>query len=490
MAHFGERVEEGVGDEVLAGLVASRLRASCCLVVMDNVETLLTAEGRRWQDEGYGQFLLDWLGEPGRSVVMVTSREEPDVPNNLMRYCRWHSLDGLAVEAGVALLDELGVLGEKDAVSAFVTEANGHPLLLKLVAGWLLVEEPEEPRLEYLNQDVDGLNVFEFVGAHRGQPETSVRKILEATLNRLPAQMRELLPALSLYRLPFSLAAAQVMSSESLTEADLQRLTKRALLQSKKQTVDGKRIRLFEFQPLVQRYLRAGADSAGHYKAVEHYQQVRKPSLGTSDDLADTVAYQEIFHHYCELNEHARALATIRFLTDENERYSSCDMVLQLRGHNAVRLTLYERLIQCWRPEDDDERRMQGDALQAMGDVLQFLDRRDEAVENYDEALGIYRQVGDRLGEANTLKAMGRSQENIQKGIAYLQSAQALYEQIGDIYSQGVNLFYLGGMYAQLDQLDKAVAAFEKAISMGQEIDFLPLVEAAENVLNQLRTEN
>ncbi|MEM6450663.1 MAG: tetratricopeptide repeat protein [Cyanobacteria bacterium P01_D01_bin.105] len=609
MAHFGERVEDSTGDEALAQMAANRLRERACVVVMDNLETLLTAANRRWIDKGYERFLLDWLGEPGHSVVVLTSREEPEIPNNLGRYCRWCDLVGLTVNAGAALLRDLGVRGEHAAMAAFVAEAGGHPLLLKLTAGWLWAEEPEAPRLEYLDRDVDGLNLFEYVGAHRSDPETSVRKILEVTLDRLPAPMRALLPGLSLYRLPFGLDAARVMGADdALSEAELQRLTKRALLQSKKVTLNGERVRLFEFQPLVQRYLRgvakrARTDGAGHSKAIEYYQQRRQP-LGSEDGLAETVPYQEIFHHYCELGEYAQALATIRVQTDEQDRYSSCDMVLQLRGHNAVRLALYERVVAEWHPEGDQALDLRGDALKAMGEVLQFLnrrdeaienydqalglyrqvgsrlgeantlqamgevlqflkrsseaienydqalglyrqvgsrlgeantlramgevlqflnrrdeaiesydqalglyrqvgdrlgeantlramgevlqflDRRDEAIENYDQALGIYRQVGDRLGEANTLRAMGRSQDNIAQGIDYLLLAQTLYEQIGALYSQGVNLYYLGGMYTQTQQHSEAVSAYTAAAALGKQINFAPLTQAAEKELN------
>ncbi|MEO1619449.1 MAG: tetratricopeptide repeat protein, partial [Cyanobacteria bacterium J06632_3] len=157
--------------------------------------------------------------------------------------------------------------------------------------------------------------------------------------------------------------------------------------------------------------------------------------------------------------------------------------VLQLRGYNAVRLTLYESLLTGWHPKTDEEAELRADALQAMGDVLQFLDRRDDAIENYDQALAIYRQVGDRLGEANTLQAIGLVQTDLAKGVECLQAAQVLYEQIGSLYGQGVNLYYLGGLHAQQEQSESAATAWQQAISCGQQINFSPLIEAAEKAL-------
>ncbi|MEL7359755.1 MAG: tetratricopeptide repeat protein, partial [Cyanobacteria bacterium J06560_6] len=415
MAHFGQRVEDSVGDGRLAQMVVKQLQGVRCLLILDNVETLLAADNRQWLDAGYGRFWLGWLSEPGQSVVLVTSREEPDVANNLRRFCRWLPLTGLDTQPGIALLRSLGVMGDRQVLDEFVTLADGHPLLLKLAAGWLMVEEPDEPDIEYLKK-ANGLNVFGLVGAHRGQPETTVQEILEATLGRLPGQMAALLPGLSVYRLPFSRAAAVAMEPEteaetrSITVEALRKLVKRSLLQEKRQSVEGKRVWLFWFQPLVQRYLQQRADSGVHRRAIEYYQRTSKVLAATGDVEASveaTVPYREIFHHYCELGQYASALTTIRMPSNEAERYSSCDMVLQLSGYNPIRLALYERLVGQWQPTDDTEKDLFANTLKAQGDVLQFLDRRDEALENYEQALGIYRQVGARLGEANTLQAQG-----------------------------------------------------------------------------------
>ncbi|MGC1310523.1 MAG: hypothetical protein WA885_25100 [Phormidesmis sp.] len=320
-------------------------------------------------------------------------------------------------------------------------------------------------------------------------------QILAATLARLPEQMAALLPGLSVYRRPFSRAGAAAMGSEEVTVAALRKLVKRLILQAKRQQVGDERIWLFEFQPLVQRYLQAQATGEAHWRAIAYYQSIKSPILSATnkpeattatDKLEATIPYQEIFHHYCELGEYAIALDFIRTQTDEEDRYSSCDMVLQLSGYNATRLSQYERLTQQWQPNNDEGNRLFSDALQAQGDVLQFLDRRDEAIANYAAALAIYRQVGARLGEANTLQAQGLLQADAQQGVAYLQLAQTLYEQIGSLYGQGVNLFYLGQRYGQLQQSDASIAAFQAAASLGEQIDFAPLVEFAQKAIEEL----
>jgi tetratricopeptide (TPR) repeat protein len=80
--------------------------------------------------------------------------------------------------------------------------------------------------------------------------------------------------------------------------------------------------------------------------------------------------------------------------------------------------------------------------LQAIGDVHNFRKELDDALASYQKALDLFRQVGDRLGEANTLLALAPFSENAEEvfGIAL-----SLYEGIGDQYSLARGLFY----YAQ-----------------------------------------
>ena len=73
----------------------------------------------------------------------------------------------------------------------------------------------------------------------------------------------------------------------------------------------------------------------------------------------------------------------------------------------------YARAIEIYRQVGD--RLGEANTLKAIADVLQFKKQTDEALENYARAIEIYRQVGDspslerlrqRLGEANTLYAI------------------------------------------------------------------------------------
>ena len=65
----------------------------------------------------------------------------------------------------------------------------------------------------------------------------------------------------------------------------------------------------------------------------------------------------------------------------------------------------YEAALGLFRAVGD--RLGEANVLKAQGDVLAFQKRNDEALAKYEAALGLFRAVGARLGEANVLKAQG-----------------------------------------------------------------------------------
>ncbi len=72
---------------------------------------------------------------------------------------------------------------------------------------------------------------------------------------------------------------------------------------------------------------------------------------------------------------------------------------------------------------------------ETLGDVQRRQNQYDAALESYDAALGLYRAVGDRRGEANTLKGTGNVQAALRQYDAALESyaaALALYRVVSD----------------------------------------------------------
>ncbi|MBN3942569.1 tetratricopeptide repeat protein, partial [Nostoc sp. NMS9] len=130
----------------------------------------------------------------------------------------------------------------------------------------------------------------------------------------------------------------------------------------------------------------------------------------------------------------------------------------------------------------------EANTLIAIGDVLQFLKRSTEALERYETALAFYREIGDRLGEANTLQAIGILQENLTLGLEYCEVALELYTQIGDKYSQSRNLIYFTSeILLKLGRQKEAVDALNRAIDLARKIPYEIFVEDAIAKLQEIQ---
>lgn len=116
------------------------LRQKRCLLILDNVETILSA-GQPGQYrpgyEGYGQLFKEIGGVPHQSCLLLTSREKPReiVPlEGKQQSVRTLLLKGLNLEAGRELFLYKGAFVGTDAEwERLVTHYSGNPLALKLL---------------------------------------------------------------------------------------------------------------------------------------------------------------------------------------------------------------------------------------------------------------------------------------------------------------------------------------------------------------------
>ena len=115
----------------------------------------------------------------------------------------------------------------------------------------------------------------------------------------------------------------------------------------------------------------------------------------------------------------------------------------------------------------------EANTLQAIGDVQQFRDEREAALESYGQALGLFRAVGARLGEANTLQGIGRArlaQGDEKDGLANLEQAAALYETVGDRAGASNVHITLARLAAAKGDLQTAIAHLQPAADFGKAI--------------------
>ncbi|MUG94648.1 hypothetical protein F7734_20685 [Scytonema sp. UIC 10036] len=173
-----------------------------CLVILDNVETILSSGDRAGQCrpgyEGYTQ-LLKCLGEaPHRSCVLLTSREKPremiplEGENTGVRSLQ---LRGLNPTEGQQLFQQKGQFaGTEREWQVLIEHYGGNPLALKMVASGTqeLFNGKIASVLEYVQQ---GILIFEDIG-----------DLLESQFNRLSVVQEEVMYWLAIHREPVSLA--------------------------------------------------------------------------------------------------------------------------------------------------------------------------------------------------------------------------------------------------------------------------------------------
>ncbi|MCT7983341.1 tetratricopeptide repeat protein [Laspinema sp. A4] len=422
------------------------------LLVLDNLESVL-------QDEGYKDFLQRWVGDCHHTEILVTTQIPPnlvqDKPTEL-------PLPGLSAEEGARLLRDLGLGGTAEELEGFVDQVNGHPLTLRLVAGLLYGEFGDGATLADLTElgsaDVGAL-MSRLQGYHRRELVQLVA-VLDASFNRLPETWRKVLLSLVVFRQAFNAEVASAMVGEAVAEKELRGLAKRGFLVAE---AGG-----YTFQPLILDYLkfRVGDLPEGHLRAIEFYQSRFKsrPEWQTVEDVRE---YLEVFYHRCELGEYEAAFYVIR---DGSYSDNCVDRFLALRGNNQLLAELYQQL-RNHLPNRQDLRYLA--SLTSLGSAYHALGRYTEAIYSNKQALEIFRQIGDRRGEAISLNNLGNAYHSLRrytKAITFHEQSLEIQRQIGHRGGEATSLNNLGSAYHSLGLYTEAITFHEQSLKIYRQI--------------------
>ena len=231
-------------DQQLSKLM-QYLRSRRCLLLLDNVETILHREAvGQWRSgyEGYGQ-LIKTIGEPAHlSCLLLTSREKPwemALMEGEQALVRSLNLSGLSPENGRAIFRQKGAFtGSETEWQTLIYHYGGNPLALKLVATAIqdLFNGSIAEVLPYLSQ---GLAVFE-----------DIRDLLERQFDRLAEAEQKMLFWFAIYRESISLVEIREdvnRGSQPLVPNLINSLFRRSLIEK----TEG----LFFLQPVVMEYV-------------------------------------------------------------------------------------------------------------------------------------------------------------------------------------------------------------------------------------------
>ncbi len=130
-------------------------------------------------------------------------------------------------------------------------------------------------------------------------------------------------------------------------------------------------------------------------------------------------------------------------------------------------LVAKERLLALTAALPPTDLALQADTIQALGDVHRLLAEYAAARGRYEEALPLYRTIGDRVGEANCIKGLGDVHRLLAEYAAArgrYEEALPLYRTIGDRVGEANCIQALGDLYVRLAEYVAAQGRYEEAL--------------------------
>src|SRR5262249_54605989 len=123
--------------------------------------------------------------------------------------------------------------------------------------------------------------------------------------------------------------------------------------------------------------------------------------------------------------------------------------------------------------------------------VYNGLGDRQQALDYYQQALPITREVGDRAGEAATLGNIGAVYDNLgdwQQALAYYQQALPITREVGDRAGEAVTRYNIAMIHRANGSLDQAINELELVIDLDRQVDH-PDLASDTAMLEQVRQE-
>ncbi|MEM8721921.1 MAG: tetratricopeptide repeat protein [Cyanobacteria bacterium P01_G01_bin.39] len=465
---FAEKIIIALGGKVafpidlteLINNLLNLLSQRRCLLVVDNLETLLDQQ-RNWQDENYQQFFSRWLQQGTKSTLLLTTQDKPSLFQSLQS---WYPLGGMKITEGVELFHQLGIIATEEELTKFVEYVQGHPLTIKLVAGYLIsycdsqfsqVEELELAQFELAYQEA--------TGSHRNQKDARLSWIIQQHLDKLSLEQTQFLIGLSVYRVPFNRQAASYMWHEEeakpiIINKKLQELCDRSLLIKTEEFN-------FQFESLVQKFILQQAHdlSNAHVQAIEYYQANLKEAQSWQV-LEDVKEYLEIIHHRCESRQYAIASNVLNI----------CYEFLSLRGYYAVLVEVYEPITQGWQScLQKEDRYDYAWALNRLGIFYRYLGKVQQSIVYNDRSLKIFQDIGSVSGSAAALNNLGIAYFSLGeylRAIDFHRRALAIRQQIGDRHDEAASLNNLGNTYCSLGEYSRAIDFHQQSLTIQQQI--------------------
>lgn len=380
------------------------------------------------------------------------------------------------------MLQQLGIQGSVTELSAFARVVDGHPLILRLAAGYLREYCGSQlSRVQEMGKQFEQI-AAEAEGLHRDKQDACLSWILQQHFQRLTTTQRDFLFNLSVHRQPFDYqAAARMLPADGeVTPMTIQQSLRELFNRSLLLEAEDK----YLYQPLIRQYVQQqGMDlRVAHQKAINYYLlNLKQRPWQTIDDVTE---YLETFYHHCELKQYAQAFNTIRYSSSNDD----CDNFLSLSGYSAIRVQLYSQVVQAWQPSENEIWKFSA-SLNSLGSAYYFLGEYHQAIDYYQQSLEIVQEIGDRSGIAYSLNNLGSAYDALgeyQQAIDYHQQSLVIAREIGDRRGEADTWFNLAIVLNKLNQQQDAMGAYRNSRQLYQAMQLDADVQDCDNEIQQI----
>lgn len=240
---------------------------------------------------------------------------------------------------------------------------------------------------------------------------------------------------------------------------------------------------------------------AGSYaNATDTFERVLFLARELSDSIVERNALQYLIKAKTELGQldktlddyirHASKLAQHIQSPDDRRTYEDdlTKTLLNARHYKAAVDVLVAALKNM--PSQTDKA-VKLELLTTLGDVYYELQELDAAIQAYEQALPLPRQLANQTTEARILGRLGSiyaEKGDLERANTYTNGALKLAKQSKDDHITGELLCVLALNYRDLGQMSNAINYCKGAILAFQTIEAKPMIEQAQNLLSELQT--